>query len=66
MCVLHTYIHHIIENISPPQKKSNFNDLSLASVGLEKKIIDKQPVALHVSNTIHFQLSDISQKKREV
>ena len=48
MCVLHTYIHHILENILLP-KKSNFNDLYLASIGLLKNIIDKQPVALHVS-----------------
>ena len=44
MCVLHTYIHHVIENIFSP-KKSNFNNLSLASIGLDKNIIDKQPVA---------------------
>ena len=29
-----------------PPKKSNFNDLSLASIGLEKKIIDEQAVSI--------------------
>ena len=47
---LSTYYYFIISlKIFPPlpPKKSNFNDLSLASIGLEKNIIDKQ--ALHVS-----------------